>query len=68
MQVPSELEAARRKSSAALHICNNAHATDEDSNWLSWAEKQFCQIAGEDRQIDEEEFKMALGIKKVNIV
>ncbi|XP_072173756.1 NADPH oxidase 5-like [Diadema setosum] len=60
-----EMATARRKSSLAFStVCGNAQPADEDSQWLSWAEKQFCQIAGEDRQIDEDEFKMALGIKK----
>ncbi|XP_030829321.1 NADPH oxidase 5 [Strongylocentrotus purpuratus] len=60
-----EMATARRKSSLAFSsVCGNAQPADEDSQWLSWAEKQFCQIAGEDRQIDEDEFKMALNIKK----
>lgn len=62
-----EMATARRKSSLAFSsVCGNAQPADEDSQWLGWAEKQFCQIAGEDRQIDEDEFKMALNIKKVS--
>ncbi|XP_071942541.1 NADPH oxidase 5-like [Antedon mediterranea] len=37
---------------------------DEDTKWLMWVEKQFSEIAGEDREIDFDEFKTALGIKK----
>ena len=38
---------------------------DEDLQWLQWAEKQFIEIAGEDQQIDLDEFKRALNVKKV---
>lgn len=37
----------------------------KDANWLSWFENQFSDIAGEDRQIDFEEFKKALQLSKV---
>ena len=39
---------------------------DEDAKWLSWVEKQFAEIAGEDQEIDLDEFKGALKVKKVN--
>ncbi len=38
---------------------------DEDSRWLEWAERQFIAIAGEDQQIDLQEFKTALKVKRV---
>ena len=37
----------------------------EDAKWLSWVTKQFLNIAGEDQQIELDEFKQALGVKKV---
>ncbi|XP_077866627.1 NADPH oxidase 5-like [Saccoglossus kowalevskii] len=37
---------------------------DEDTRWLVWIEKQFTDIAGEDRQIDLQEFKKSLKVKK----
>ncbi|XP_070546727.1 NADPH oxidase 5-like isoform X2 [Ptychodera flava] len=37
---------------------------DEDTRWLVWVEKQFSDIAGEDRQIDLQEFKKSLKVKK----
>lgn len=40
-------------------------AVDEEAKWLSWAETQFSTIAGEDRQIDLDEFKRAIGVKEV---
>ncbi|KAJ8036591.1 NADPH oxidase 5 [Holothuria leucospilota] len=39
-------------------------AVDEEAKWLSWAETQFSTIAGEDRQIDLDEFKRAIGVKE----
>ncbi|XP_050569006.1 NADPH oxidase 5 [Cygnus atratus] len=36
----------------------------EDAAWLRWVAKQFESIAGEDRQIDLEEFKAALKVKE----
>ena len=38
---------------------------DEETRWLQWAERQFTAIAGEDHQIDLDEFKRALKVKKV---
>lgn len=40
-------------------------AVDEEAKWLSWAETQFSTIAGEDRQIDLDEFKSSIGVKEV---
>ncbi|XP_071825640.1 NADPH oxidase 5-like isoform X3 [Apostichopus japonicus] len=39
-------------------------AIDEEAKWLAWAETQFSTIAGEDRQIDLDEFKRAIGVKE----
>ncbi|XP_042333303.1 NADPH oxidase 5 isoform X2 [Sceloporus undulatus] len=33
---------------------------DEDAKWLEWVAQQFESIAGDDQEIDLEEFKMAL--------
>ncbi|GCB71986.1 hypothetical protein scyTo_0006136 [Scyliorhinus torazame] len=33
---------------------------DDDANWLDWVTKQFENIAGEDKEINLEEFKTAL--------
>lgn len=38
---------------------------DRDAKWLAWFEQQFSMVAGEDRQIDMDEFKRALHVKKV---
>ncbi|XP_052785817.1 NADPH oxidase 5-like isoform X2 [Mya arenaria] len=38
--------------------------TDEDSKWLHWIEVKFMEIAGDDGEIDRDEFKKALGVKK----
>lgn len=38
---------------------------DEDARWLEWVTKQFETIAGEDKEIDLEEFKTALKVKEV---
>uniref|UniRef100_A0A3P9B122 NADPH oxidase 5 n=1 Tax=Maylandia zebra TaxID=106582 RepID=A0A3P9B122_9CICH len=37
---------------------------DEDARWLEWVTKQFETIAGEDKEIDLEEFKTALKVKE----
>ncbi|KAM8974734.1 NADPH oxidase 5-like [Pelodytes ibericus] len=39
-------------------------STEEDSKWLEWVTKQFETIAGEDKEIDLEEFKTALKVKE----
>ncbi|WAR29973.1 NOX5-like protein [Mya arenaria] len=39
--------------------------TDEDSKWLHWIEVKFMEIAGDDGEIDRDEFKKALGVKKL---
>lgn len=38
---------------------------DEDTHWLEWVTKQFETIAGEDKEIDLDEFKTALKVKEV---
>ena len=38
---------------------------DEEQKWLQWMETQFQKIAGEDGEISLEEFKTALGVKRV---
>ena len=43
-----------------------AYRCDEDQEWLTWMQKQFTDIAGEDGLIDLNEFKKALGVKKVS--
>uniref|UniRef100_A0A8P4G1S6 NADPH oxidase, EF-hand calcium binding domain 5 n=2 Tax=Dicentrarchus labrax TaxID=13489 RepID=A0A8P4G1S6_DICLA len=37
---------------------------DEDARWLEWVTKQFESIAGEDKEIDIDEFKTALKVKE----
>ncbi|XP_032905988.1 NADPH oxidase 5 [Amblyraja radiata] len=37
---------------------------DDDAKWLEWVTKQFENIAGEDKEIDLEEFKKALKVKE----
>ncbi|XP_016001235.2 NADPH oxidase 5 isoform X2 [Rousettus aegyptiacus] len=36
----------------------------EDAKWLQWVTQQFETIAGEDREIDLQEFKTALNVKE----
>lgn len=38
---------------------------DEDARWLEWVTRQFESIAGEDKEIDIDEFKTALKVKEV---
>ncbi|XP_078097371.1 NADPH oxidase 5 [Mustelus asterias] len=37
---------------------------DDDAKWLEWVTKQFENIAGEDKEINLEEFKTALKVKE----
>ncbi|XP_067327278.1 NADPH oxidase 5 [Anolis sagrei] len=37
---------------------------DDDAKWLEWVAQQFESIAGEDKEIDLEEFKTALNVKE----
>ncbi|XP_053344268.1 NADPH oxidase 5 [Clarias gariepinus] len=39
-------------------------SVDEDTRWLEWVTKQFETIAGEDKEIDLNEFKTALKVKE----
>uniref|UniRef100_A0A8C5MV05 NADPH oxidase 5 n=1 Tax=Leptobrachium leishanense TaxID=445787 RepID=A0A8C5MV05_9ANUR len=39
-------------------------SAEEDAKWLEWVAKQFETIAGEDKEIDLEEFKTALKVKE----
>ncbi|XP_075362746.1 NADPH oxidase 5 [Mycteria americana] len=39
-------------------------STAEDAEWLRWVTKQFGSIAGEDKEINLEEFKTALQVKE----
>lgn len=38
---------------------------DEDARWLDWMTRQFESIAGDDKEIDIDEFKAALKVKDV---
>lgn len=40
-------------------------SVDEDTRWLEWVTKQFESIAGEDKEINLDEFKTALKVKEV---
>uniref|UniRef100_A0A674BBF9 NADPH oxidase 5 n=1 Tax=Salmo trutta TaxID=8032 RepID=A0A674BBF9_SALTR len=46
--------------------CRLSHtmSLDEDARWLEWVTKQFESIAGDDKEIDLEEFKTALKVKE----
>jgi len=46
-------------------VYNFIYSLDRDAKWLAWFEQQFSMVAGEDRQIDINEFKQALHVKKV---
>uniref|UniRef100_A0A4W6FYZ2 NADPH oxidase 5 n=1 Tax=Lates calcarifer TaxID=8187 RepID=A0A4W6FYZ2_LATCA len=41
-----------------------AMSLDEDARWLEWVTKQFESIAGDDKEIDLDEFKTALKVKE----
>ncbi|XP_054633836.1 NADPH oxidase 5 isoform X1 [Dunckerocampus dactyliophorus] len=43
-------------------------SADEDARWLEWVTKQFESIAGDDKEIDLDEFKTALKVKEVSHV
>uniref|UniRef100_A0A672MEG1 NADPH oxidase 5 n=1 Tax=Sinocyclocheilus grahami TaxID=75366 RepID=A0A672MEG1_SINGR len=44
--------------------CLNGTLLEEDSRWLEWVTKQFESIAGDDKEIDLDEFKTALKVKE----
>ncbi|XP_063761155.1 NADPH oxidase 5 [Eleginops maclovinus] len=39
-------------------------SAEEDARWLEWVTKQFESIAGDDKEIDIDEFKSALKVKE----
>uniref|UniRef100_A0A3Q3QU02 NADPH oxidase, EF-hand calcium binding domain 5 n=1 Tax=Monopterus albus TaxID=43700 RepID=A0A3Q3QU02_MONAL len=39
-------------------------SVDEDTRWLEWITKQFESIAGDDKEIDLDQFKAALKVKE----
>ncbi len=41
---------------------------EEDSRWLEWVTKQFESIAGDDKEINLDEFKTALKVKEVSFL
>lgn len=41
---------------------------DEDAKWLEWVAQQFESIAGDDQEIDLEEFKTALKVKEASFI
>ncbi|KYO20928.1 hypothetical protein Y1Q_0001262 [Alligator mississippiensis] len=43
-------------------------SADDDAEWLQWMTKQFESIAGEDKEIDLEEFKTALKVKEARFL
>ena len=42
-------------------------SVDKDANWLLWFETQFTSIAGNDREIDFNEFKTALKLSEASV-
>ncbi|XP_021566277.1 NADPH oxidase 5 [Carlito syrichta] len=44
--------------------CRGTMSAEEDARWLCWVTRQFKTIAGEDREIDLQEFKTALRVKE----
>uniref|UniRef100_A0A673J8T1 NADPH oxidase, EF-hand calcium binding domain 5 n=1 Tax=Sinocyclocheilus rhinocerous TaxID=307959 RepID=A0A673J8T1_9TELE len=44
--------------------CQGDMSLEEDSRWLEWVTKQFESIAGDDKEIDLDEFKTALKVKE----
>uniref|UniRef100_A0A4W4FFQ9 NADPH oxidase, EF-hand calcium binding domain 5 n=1 Tax=Electrophorus electricus TaxID=8005 RepID=A0A4W4FFQ9_ELEEL len=49
---------------AALCVLGTDMSLDEDTRWLEWVTKQFGNIAGDDKEIDLDEFKTALKVKE----
>ncbi|XP_077173409.1 NADPH oxidase 5 isoform X7 [Paroedura picta] len=50
--------------SGAVLVPKGAMDSDEGARWLAWAAEQFQAIAGEDQEIDLEEFKSAFQVKE----
>ncbi|XP_028813161.1 NADPH oxidase 5 isoform X2 [Denticeps clupeoides] len=46
------------------HTNRRTMSLDEDARWLEWVTKQFESIAGDDKEIDLDEFKTALKVKE----
>ncbi|XP_036180906.1 NADPH oxidase 5 [Myotis myotis] len=44
--------------------CRSIMSAKEDAKWLQWVTHQFETIAGEDREINLQEFKTALNVKE----
>ena len=51
-----------------LYFIFHCFSSDEDTKWLAWIEAKFKEIAGDDGEIDKEEFKRALGVRKVSLL
>uniref|UniRef100_A0A8C9J7U2 NADPH oxidase 5 n=1 Tax=Panthera tigris altaica TaxID=74533 RepID=A0A8C9J7U2_PANTA len=47
-----------------LESCRGTMSAEEDAKWLQWVTHQFETIAGEDREINLQEFKTALNVKE----
>ncbi|CAH1788924.1 unnamed protein product, partial [Owenia fusiformis] len=58
---PSILDCGRKNKT---HPSIQTEEERQENKWLMWVEKQFNDIAGEDGEIDLEEFKAALKIKR----
>uniref|UniRef100_A0AAR2JMS6 NADPH oxidase, EF-hand calcium binding domain 5 n=1 Tax=Pygocentrus nattereri TaxID=42514 RepID=A0AAR2JMS6_PYGNA len=55
---------SRMSQTAAVPVHFTVMSLDEDTRWLEWVTKQFESIAGEDKEIDLDEFKTALKVKE----
>ncbi|KAM9808053.1 NADPH oxidase 5 [Neosynchiropus ocellatus] len=69
MKVADSLHPSSRvKRGVSLLLCcilpNLTMSADEDARWLEWVTQQFENIAGEDKEIDLDEFKTALKVKE----
>lgn len=42
-------------------------SAEEDAKWLQWVTHQFETIAGEDGEINLQEFKRALNVKEASV-
>lgn len=50
-----------------VSFVSSTMSAEEDAKWLQWVTHQFETIAGEDREINLQEFKTALNVKEASV-
>ncbi|XP_041852974.1 NADPH oxidase 5 [Melanotaenia boesemani] len=61
---PRSSEPDQPRTTALLLQQPGTMSVDEDGRWLDWVTRQFESIAGDDKEIDLDEFKTALKVKE----